>query len=348
MWCREQRCSVRRLPSYFRPRAKTVCSSKRFDRLVKINGNGLALKSETKPKRKNADSVAKAAEAKRRKIEGDTSDPAADDDDVKPVIPKIEPCADTLIKEEPNPASPFAGNSSSSFTYPGFHNYASTPIPYSPYCPSNYASLSNTLPRPSPPPWQRYNQLSLQEAPPIPSASGSSPAQSPSTASTHLLLGSLNKDPTSEQTLQDSELQTPKKDNLPQQAAFVVSQPDETVFSDFCSSDLFMPPLQRYSMAPPLSPLLPQSPRSSSTRSPERNEPTVVRERGSQDKTQSPRSTNNLALLSKPPFRSSQQLNDDTVQKSSYPDISTVQTSTNSLPRPSGAPTQPDCIVIDD
>lgn len=79
----------------------TVIRSKRYSRLLRNNGVQLSAESASRAengvlsKRKSRASVARAAEAKRRKIEGDQNDPLADDGDDGPPV-KREPA----IKQE--------------------------------------------------------------------------------------------------------------------------------------------------------------------------------------------------------------------------------------------------------
>jgi hypothetical protein len=251
--------------------------AKRYDRLLRTNGihpnGGPTTKLEAKPKKRSANAISKAAaEAKRRKIESDNADPAADDDDdddedVKPVIPKIEPSADTIIKQEKSAGFPL-------FAYPP--TYMSPPHPYlcgyappptkspvSSYAVSGYASAPDLTQLPSHPIWQPLFQsltdpalsmtnttsssTSTRASRPLPEAAVKTPEQETvvlSTTETSTFPSALN-----DQTLQND--WATESDQL------------ESVLVDFCNSDLFMPPLTQRKSAPPS--LLPAQPKAVDT-----------------------------------------------------------------------------------
>jgi hypothetical protein len=95
----EQRQPPRATPH---PKMLTKSRSKRYERLIKAADitSHRAPQEAQSAKRKSSAQVARLAEAKRRKIEGDTTDPV-DDDGMTLLVPKTEPAQDKLNKQEP-------------------------------------------------------------------------------------------------------------------------------------------------------------------------------------------------------------------------------------------------------
>ena len=102
-------CRVGQQRTPMQPESKShtaFSSTKRYNRLLRTNGihpkgGPLAPPVIKRANKRSAEATVKAAEAKRRKIEGEHTDAAADDqEDVKPIITKLETDADVFIKQE--------------------------------------------------------------------------------------------------------------------------------------------------------------------------------------------------------------------------------------------------------
>ena len=209
-------------------------------------------KTEPKARKRNADAIAKAAEEKRRKIEGDHNDAAADDDDIKPVIPKLEPGTGPMIKPEPGTglhAFPYSS------TFMQAHNaqtlgYLPTPTTF----PGPSFSPSHTIASDEPfayaqPMWQNSSPV-FPRTTPSPLTSRHEPyKQSPSRSPPTIPADCIKKEATVELTILPSTPQSPHLEQAIQQALPLPSHED-AVFQDFCKSDLFMPPIQQNHTAP--------------------------------------------------------------------------------------------------
>jgi hypothetical protein len=220
--------------------------AKRYERLIRnmgmTNGN-TPLKTEAKTKRKPPADVAKAAEAKRRKIEEEDRDPAADDDDgrvdikpepgVNPYI-KQEPGMNTHIKQEPEMGmgnspgynmQPFHGNrwrnmqvqQPVSMHPAGSHNDFHPPS----YGLDTLQEIHSGKPHPDNLPNGYHNSL------PPPQPSTVHVKQEPDHESTRAHQSSPSTLPTTE---------------------------DDSIFREFCNSELYMAPMLRESPTPPASP----------------------------------------------------------------------------------------------
>jgi hypothetical protein len=195
------------------------------------NGN-TPLKTEAKPKRKTPAEIAKAAEAKRRKIEEEDRDPAADDDDGRPNI-KAEPGTNTYIKQEPGMGGYLPGYN----TMPPFQGYATYGMP------AQHPIATNAFGQIGTPNHLSANvgfPLSTQSAgPPTTNTVDGYPASPPASMPEPRIKQEPDQAPT-----QSLQLQPPT----------VPTSEDESVFRDFCNSELYMPPMLRKSPTPPSSP----------------------------------------------------------------------------------------------
>jgi len=141
MWHRQQGRSVKSSLPSSRPMLM-FDRAKRYERLMKANGISLnggpdaSGKTAAAPKEKSKAAIAKAAAAKRRKIEGDQAGIKQDDDeDIKPVMPKDEMLDYSYVKPEP---------------HPGFAPYMFPQItlaPPAPFCPQQIPHISQPMPQ---------------------------------------------------------------------------------------------------------------------------------------------------------------------------------------------------------
>ncbi len=238
-------------------------SCKRYDRLLKANGisrNG-ATKSETKPKRRNTEAVAKAAEEKRRKIEGDHNDPTADDDEIKPVNPNPELDTESMIKQDPGSEYPSFFHTSP-FLQPQnayFSTYkpAATTLPKPGYLLHHSTALNAPLPQ-SHPMWQNARQSFSRTASSPPSTSQKLSNYYHSISSPEVAAVGIKKETTTEQTVLPSTPRPSTQNESQRQDAVAQSHQDDSAFRDFCNSDLFMPPLQ-HKTTPPSQPAGPHN-----------------------------------------------------------------------------------------
>lgn len=157
--------------------------------------------------------IAKAAAAKRRKIEADRLDlKDEDEEDVKPIMPKMEPICD--FKIQPQPCTAFSPNSYLQIAIsPPLSFSQSQPFPSMPLPSQNYA-LSSQIPRmPAQQfarnvPRQSANQEHIQPAPMVLQAR--LPMTRPGATDPHA------------------------------EAPFVLDEKTNALFDDFCNSDIFI------------------------------------------------------------------------------------------------------------
>jgi hypothetical protein len=196
------------------------------------NGN-TPLKTETKPKRKTPADIAKAAEAKRRKIEEEDRDPAADDDDDGRPNIKAEPGTNPYIKQEPGMGGYLPGYN----TMPSFQGYATYGMP------AQYPIATNAFGQTGNPNHLSANigfPLFTQSAGPQPTSTVDGYSASPPAS-------------LSEPRIKQDPDQAPTQ-SLQSQPPTVPTSEDESVFRDFCNSELYMAPMLRKSPTPPASP----------------------------------------------------------------------------------------------
>ena len=209
-----------------------------------------------KPKKRNADAIAKAAEEKRRKIEGDHADPAADDGDSKSIVPKLESGANTTIKQELNA---FSASSYHSNHAPSQHPYFSgcTPTPaLSPFAgySSFHAATSNDPFRNPQPMWQMPIQTLSDTTPPESSIKTEPHDQSIPSVLPNVSAGLPNEQIKLEHQSYASKRSDPNQDYLLPQQVALQSHQEDPVFQDFCNSELFLPPLEKNPTPPPSPP----------------------------------------------------------------------------------------------
>lgn len=198
-------------------------SAKRYERLLRNSGfqpNGSPPKTESKPKRRSPDAIAKAAEAKRRKIEEYNHDPTADDgEDVKPNV-KPESGLDACIKQERGIAiAPFdrhTGYALRTFVQYGTHP-PQFPMPPKPAQNNSFDTAARDDYSPATPTQPSNHQTFFRP----PNNFNSSPSS---------LLSAENMK-------QEADVGTPDTANS-------IPAPDEdSIFHEFCNSELFMVPM---------------------------------------------------------------------------------------------------------
>jgi hypothetical protein len=237
----------------------TPSRSKRYERLLRnngisLNGGPIKTRTENKAKKRTADAVAKAAESKRRKIEGDHTDAAADDEDVKPMIPKIEPGTWTMIKQEPASGYFDAGYPPPRLPHPEPPKYGYGLSSAANSAGGHSANTAQDTPwNSSQTPWLSLTGTGMSaKSMTALHAPKHDRATSPTLAYTLPLVDSTAV-AAKEVVARRQSLILPALDSLGEEATTEQSQGEDTVFRDFCNSDLFMPPLQQ-TCTPPASP----------------------------------------------------------------------------------------------
>jgi hypothetical protein len=222
-------------PPFFNMSSTNKSRAKRYERLIRnmgmTNGN-TPLRTETKPKRKTPADIAKAAEAKRRKIEDEDRDPAADDDDGRPNI-KPEPGLNPYIKQEPGMGGylpgynmqPFQGNEYCSMQ-------VQQPVSMHPVGPRNGFH---------PPPYGRGTLQEIHSGTPHPYNLPNGYYTSPPPPQSSTVY--IKQEPDHEST----QAHQPAPSTLP-------TTEGDSVFREFCNSELYVAPMLRESPTPSASP----------------------------------------------------------------------------------------------